>query len=358
MDQGMLLITAVTCGCTPVVRQITEKGNHEDNRPWGSRLFTLGSEKPLPLTTAVEWGYMDMIALLLDYGADPAPYMEYSSCNSPLNTAISQDRVDIVEMLMDRGVGIEVQRRNNHNLLDVNILGHVIRSPSMLQVLLERGILDLNCPSTTAKLMASAVDAANAVLLQTLHDKGITLKMSARPGKFRKIRTLEAAIREGCQTVVTFLFSKGLSPKPCRYLEEAAHAKDSDTASAMIDLLLCHGTDIDNMGDVCGKGSCAGKYCVCKRTEDQQLKVVRIFLDKGFSPLPESSKWARNTLVCAAKREHTKVFRLLLQAINDTHGVSLDDVQRNMRFLETYLFGGPMGKLLEDYYWRKKYPVP
>ena len=122
---------------------------------------------------------------------------------------------------------LEVQRRNNHELLDVNILGHVIRSRSMLQVLFERGILDLNCPSTTANLMASAVDAANAVLLQTLHDKGITLKMSARPGKFRKIHTLEAAIREGCQTVVTFLFSKGLSPKPCRYLEEAAHAKDS-----------------------------------------------------------------------------------------------------------------------------------
>lgn len=45
MDQGMLLITAATCGCTPVVRQIPEKGSLEDNRPWGSQLFPLGSEK-------------------------------------------------------------------------------------------------------------------------------------------------------------------------------------------------------------------------------------------------------------------------------------------------------------------------
>lgn len=357
-DRERLLITAVICGCTPVIQQILEKGSHQDSSPWDSRVFILDSEK-LPLTTAVEWGYMDMIALMLDYGADPAPYMEYSPRNSPLNTAISQDRVDIVEMLMDRGVGLEVQRRNNHDLLDVNILGHVIRSPSMLQVLLERGFLDLNCSPTTANLMASAVDAANAVLLQTLHDKGITFKVSARPGKFRKIHTLEAAISEGRKTVVIFLFSKGLSAKPCRYLEEAAHAKDSETASAMIDLLLCHGTNIDKMNDVCGEGICARKYCVCKRTEDQRMKVVRVFLDKGLSPLPESSKWALNTLVCAAKRGHTKVLRLLLQAINDTHGVSLDDVQRNIRFLETHpYFRGPVGKLLEDCYWRKKYPVP
>lgn len=111
IDQGMLLITAVKCGCTPVVRQILEKGSHEDDRPWGSRLFLLGSKKPLPLTTAVEWGYMDMIALLLDYGADPAPYMKDWPCTSPLNTAIARDRVDIVKMLMDRGVGLEVHRR-------------------------------------------------------------------------------------------------------------------------------------------------------------------------------------------------------------------------------------------------------
>ena len=135
--------------------------------------------------------------------------------------------------------------------------------------------------------------------------------------------------------------------------------KTLETASAMIDLLLCHGTNIYKMNDVCGEGICVGKYCVCKRTEDQQMKVVRIFLDKCFNPLPESSKWAPNTLVCAAKREHMKVLRLLLQAINDTHGVSLDDVQRNLRFLETYLyFRGPMGKLWGDCYWRKKYPVP
>lgn len=298
MDQGMLLITAVTCGCTPVVRQITEKGNHEDNRPWGSRLFTLGSEKPLPLTTAVEWGYMDMIALLLDYGADPAPYMKYWPCTSPLNTAISRDRVDIVKMLMDRGVGLEIHRRKNHDPLDANMLGRVIRSLSMLQLFLERGILDLDCPSTN-DLMASAVDAANAVLLQILHDKGIALRMSARPDKSRKIHTLEAAIREGCQTVVTFLFSKGLSPKPGRHLEEAIFAKDSD---AMIDLLLRHGADTNKMDDMCGLGRCFGKYCVCNRTEDQQMKVVRVFLDKGVSPLPESSKWARNTLWRAAKK--------------------------------------------------------
>ena len=104
-DRERLLITAVICGCTPVIQQILENESHQDSSPWGSRVFILDSEKP-PLTTAVEWDYMDMIALMLDYGADPAPYMEYSPCNSPLNTAISQDRVDIVEMLMDRGVGL------------------------------------------------------------------------------------------------------------------------------------------------------------------------------------------------------------------------------------------------------------
>lgn len=228
------------------------------------------------------------------------------------------------------------------------MLGRVIRSPSMLQLLLERGILDLNCPSIN-DLMASAVDAANAVLLQILHDKGVALRMSARPGKFRKIHTLEAAIREGCQTVVTYLFSKGLSPKPGRYLEHAVYAKDPETANAMIDLLLRHGTDPNKMNDTCSLSGCTREYCACNRTEDQQIKVVRVLLDKGANPLPESSKWARDTLRRAARKEHTKVVRLLLQAINDTHGVSLDDVQRNLRCVENLYsqFQGGMKK-----FWR------
>lgn len=152
-DRERLLITAVICGCTPVIQQILEKGSHQDSSPWDSRVFILDSEK-LPLTTAVEWGYMDMIALMLDYGADPAPY---KACNSPLNTAISQDRVDIVEMLMDRGVGINVHRRKDHDPLKVDVLSRTIRSPSMFQLFLDRGILNLNNPSTPGSLMVNAM---------------------------------------------------------------------------------------------------------------------------------------------------------------------------------------------------------
>ena len=112
MDQGMFLLAAATCGCTPVVQQILEKGSHEDNRPWGSRVFLLSSRKPPPLNIAVEWGYMDIIALMLDYGADPAPDTKYGPRASPFHTAILQDRVDIVKMMMDRGVGIGVHRGN------------------------------------------------------------------------------------------------------------------------------------------------------------------------------------------------------------------------------------------------------
>lgn len=358
MDWDMLLFTATTCGYTPVVQQILERGSHGDTSPWGSRTF-LPDWRTLPLTTAVEWGYMDMIALMLDYGAAPAPHMEKRSCTSPFHAAILRDRVDIVEMLMDRGVGINVHRRKDHDPLKVDVLSRTIRSPSMFQLFLDRGILNLNNPSTPGALMVNAMESKNVALLQILHDKGIPLKMPFRRNEHKAVGTLEAAIWEGSQIVVEYLLSQGVNPNSGWCLEEAAYAKDFETTSTMIDLLLHHGANINAMKASCILGSCTGEYCVCNRSEDWQLKVVQLLLDRGVNPLPESSTWARNTLSRSAKKKHTKVIRLLLQAMNDTHGVSLDDVQRNLRFLEEHWeFRTVMKRFLEDCYWRKKYPVP
>lgn len=104
---------------------------------------------------------------------------------------------------------------------------------------------------------------------------------------------------------------------------------------------------------------CRRYSCLCK--EEEQLKVVQYLLDQGADLLPKNSPWGQSVLQQAVNRKHKKLRHLLLQTIIDTPGISLDEIRENLDFAEAEeLFGKrPESlKLVDDYYWRKIYPVP
>lgn len=107
LERGILLCMAALCGSTTVVQRILENGSHEDFRPWGTRVFFHDDYENTPLDLAVEKGNVDVVGLMLDYGASPLygtgrSRFRISNPISPLDRAALNGHTKLVEMLLCR----------------------------------------------------------------------------------------------------------------------------------------------------------------------------------------------------------------------------------------------------------------
>ncbi|XP_071482918.1 ankyrin repeat and KH domain-containing protein mask-like, partial [Diadema antillarum] len=87
-----------------------------------------------PLMEAASAGHVDLVKLLLEYGADTNA--QSSAGNTPLMYACNGGHEEIVKLLLDQGANIEDHNENGHTpLMEAASSGHV----NIAKILLEKG---------------------------------------------------------------------------------------------------------------------------------------------------------------------------------------------------------------------------
>ena len=72
LDRDTLMVVSAACGLTTIVKHILDRKSHGDTKPWGSRTFLHRDHlEDSPLAWATFGGNKDIVALLLDHGANP-----------------------------------------------------------------------------------------------------------------------------------------------------------------------------------------------------------------------------------------------------------------------------------------------
>lgn len=180
LDRDTLMVVSAACGLTTIVKQILDRKSHGDTKPWGSRTFLHCDHlEDSPLVWATFGGHKDIVALLLDHGANP-----YGR-RPALAIAVSLGYAEIAELLLDRGTDFNSRscaitmscKSEAMCSLGICTLYHAITFPQIFQALIEQGALVQDDSSDLVSLMAEVVRSGNVALVQVLLDKGVPLKV-------------------------------------------------------------------------------------------------------------------------------------------------------------------------------------
>ncbi|KAH8428145.1 ankyrin repeat domain-containing protein [Aspergillus melleus] len=330
-DPHLLLRAAALCGLDEIIKKLLDSGDVIVNKlkecgnsdyfgaGWGeavslaAQLGSLESIKLLldtnpphvrnhmdwALRSAIRGNDLEKTKLLLDYGADPNT-KDYRG-RSVLREAIGGK--EIFKMLLDYGATLE----SAHEKAENNILVQVIESGDigLLEILLERGV-QLQLPRRTGTTLLKSGVRGGEKMMQFLFDHGLSI-----PAPCKMVdQCMGIAARAGQQAVLQFFLDRGScldSGERCAKLLETASDGQGGNPSATLDLLLRYGADLEAKNR-CGEPAL---WCHVRGGHD---KAVQLLLNKGADPLSRNRR-SECLLKVAAQSGNSVVVRSLLQAI-------------------------------------------
>ncbi|ODM19455.1 hypothetical protein SI65_04439 [Aspergillus cristatus] len=393
-ERDSLMVTAAACGLADLLQLVLDRDpSSYSDVPWGKRRFVADQRTSL-LLKSVRNSHQDVAALLLDYGAKP-----YGTVNkSPLLEAVSRDNADIVQLLLDRGVKINLKghghfaflgrRMFDKDLCPIGMVAlcHAIETPSMFRLLLDRGV-HINHESTAAIVLRTEIARSGSnELSDILREKGylvekpeehqayislsaanpeadnLRLIASVNPAAPHVMNILQDAIPQGDLVTVTYLLERGcdanlegfIQPDEPSIVEVAVRASDPEAAAAMLDVLLRHGANINAL-----KGSPQPEWNGYNKDEQHQA-AIQILIERGARTDSANGKWVKNTLLHCGDYVHFSTMQYLLRVMCD-RGMSLDEFQVHKGTIDEQASGchcWGIERVLENIYWRIKYPVP
>lgn len=222
------------------------------------------------------------------------------------------------QLLLDRGV---LERSNDKGYPDKSLIGlssRLIRAGKveMIEILSPRGV-----PLDSPRLIEDAAETGIHMLKYLDHphinpdDEGIKYALAKAAGR-------------GDSAVVQYFLDKGCDPnardRHTSYLDIAAEAKDPDAAIATLDILLCYGTDVNQLSrdyDHQHDDLYPDERRSYPDLIERERRIIQFLIARGSNPDPEHRQWARMTVSVAVNLERTEIIRCMLDAgskVSDT----------------------------------------
>ncbi|BCR90407.1 uncharacterized protein ACHE_60293A [Aspergillus chevalieri] len=404
-NYSSILITASTCGFTDMLQFVLDNDPEQYRKTqFGKRQFTCPYYQGSCLFRAVERSHKDIIALLLEYGADPYGTVQ----QVPFLEAITRGNMDIVELFLEKGIKINHRDKyefsgrplyyENTCTLGMAALCHAVRFPAIFRLILDKGVR-INARSLVALVLRTEIARSGTkeitnilrgrgYLVETpeecqLYRCNMPIHETSQDGESRLLRiialtrpfspyvvqVLQDALTKGDSVTVNYLLERGCHPslehieqdKRATSLELAAQVKDSKAAGATLDVLLHHGADMDALRTI---HQPRWIYAYVREDDERHLTSARLLVERGANTDPKTSKWIQNSLTKSVNSDHSHVrtLRYLLQTICAS-GISLTELSIALAQLEdinkrTLRMDWRITRILENAYWRMKYPVP
>lgn len=395
-EHDALMATAATCGLTDLFQLVLDEDPSIDSDvPWGKRRFVSDNRTPL-LLRSVRKGHKDVVALLLDYGAEP-----YGTVNaSPFLEAVSRGHADIVQLLLDRGAEVSLKNQGEYTLFDrpldmctigMAALCYAVKYPPIFRLLLDRGV-HINPKCTAAIVLRTEIARSDKDLTDLLREKGYLIETPEEAQAYKRKPSLSAAdraannlppplrliasvnptapyvmnilqdaIQRGDLVTVTYLLSRGcnanlegfVKPLDPTSVELAVSAPEPKAAASTLDVLLHHGANINAL-----KGSPQPQWYRYSMDEEH-LTAIRLLVERGAST-DSASEWVKSTLMHCGSHNHYMTMQYLLRVMCD-RGMSLDEFQVHKETIGKQERGSSRWRFeraLENTYWRIIYPVP
>lgn len=398
-----ILITASTCGFTDMLQFVLDNDPEQYQKTqFGKRQFTCPYYQGSCLLRAVERGHKDTVALLLEYGAEPYGTVQ----KAPFLEAITRGHLEIVELFLDKGIKINHRDKytfsgrllyhQNTCTLGMAALCHAVRFPAIFRLILDRGVR-INARSVVALVLRTEIARSGTkeitdmlrerdYLVETPEEcqlyrcnmpihaatqegndneaRPLRIIALTRPYSPYVVQVLQDAMTRADSVTVNYLLERGCHPsleniqriENGTSLELAARVDDPKAAGATLDVLLHHGADMDALRTIYRSG---WRYNNNKEEEEDErhLTSARLLVERGANTDPKTSEWIRNSLTKSVNADisHVRTLRYLLQSIC-ARGISLAELEDIKK--RTLRKDWRVTRILENAYWRMKYPVP
>lgn len=331
-----------------------------DKQDW---LYTL----TICLSKAVNRGYINIVELMLDNGADPNGahpdhVEEVNNDRLPaLLEAIRRDYVEIVKFLLEKGA----DPYQSQDLQWPTAFQECIsKSPisdakfQMIQLLVENNCLADPSSFAYSSLISQSVKGGERVFDLVQQHLGVRIT----PGNHDHQRALRVATCLGDIRIMNKFFDAGFHPN---VVSESGQrllllaAKDDQhpqhTVQCTVSFLLDHGADIDSQNPVTGMTPLLD-ICSSQTPTKQTVTAARILLEKGAS-IFITGKDKEFPLVKAARQNQSDLVKAFVEYF-DEKGTPLLQIKNMVEEAIKSSHKAEIRKILCRFYWPKVYPSP
>jgi ankyrin repeat protein len=262
------------------------------------------------LHLAASEGFVPIVQLLLDYGAD-AEVKTNQACNAirPLHYAVLNKRIAVIKLLLDRGA--DINARGLLNINPLNLAAGVDDTGDIIELLLSRGAKkDINSRFLTTQEtpLHVAVQAGHVNAAKFLLDYGADTESPDKNGR----TALYYAAGAGRLKIVDMLINYNSNVNNKDFKGQAVlHAAANEGHAEVVKSLL---ENKANIHDVISTGETALHLAAC----EGHISVIQILLERNADVNCED-KMGWTALHWTAREGHAEAAELLLQ-----HGASIN----------------------------------
>ncbi|KAJ5426965.1 hypothetical protein N7465_002035 [Penicillium sp. CMV-2018d] len=254
-------------------------------------------ERWIPLFAASEGGFLDIVQLLIQKGADIGASDGFRE--TPLYIACENGHIEVVRLLLEKGA--DVHHSNQLGWTPVNTASDEGFSDIVL-LLVERGA-DINAPNESGETpLYNASWEGHIEVVRLLLEEGADIEVQNESGE----TPLSSACRRGHIEIVRLLLDKGAD---IHHQSQSGWTPVNDASEAgfldIVQLLIERGADIEVQNE-------SGQTPLSSACYRGHIEVVRLLLDKG-ADIHHQSKSGWTPVNDASKAGCLDIVHLLIQ---------------------------------------------
>ncbi|KAJ7284170.1 ankyrin repeat-containing domain protein [Mycena rebaudengoi] len=253
-----------------------------------------------PLIVASYHGYMDIVHLLIEKGADVNA--QGGHLGNALQAASSLGHESIVHLLIEKGADVNAQGGEHGNALQAALYcqGH----ESIVHLLIEKGANVNAQGGHFGNALQAASSLGHESIVHLLIEKGANVK--AQGGYFGN--TLQAASSSGHESIVHLLIEKGadVNAQGGRF-GNALQAASSSGHESIVHLLIEKGADVNAQGGEHGNALQAASYY------QGHESIIHLLIEKGADVNAQGGEHGNALQAASYYQGHESIIHLLIE---------------------------------------------